>query len=62
MATYKVILERPVYEMLVVYVDADTEANAIDEAMSLDIHSMDWELSGDAIGDAQVVYTELETA
>ena len=60
MATYKVVLERPIYESAIVYVDADSEANAIDEAMALDTFDMDWELTAEGCGEPQVVYSELE--
>ena len=63
MTRFAVVLERPEYQVLTVYVDAENKSDAIVNAMSLDVHNMDWKYSSD-IGDALVVdvYTELEKA
>ena len=58
MAQYKVLLERPVYESAFVYVEANSETDAIDEALSVPTWELDWELSTEAVGDAQVMYIE----
>ena len=60
MATYKVVLERPVYESAIVYVDADSESEAIENALNENPSDLDWDITEAGCGDADVVYVELE--